>query len=189
MVNWASVATPVLLPRKSHGWRSLVGCSPWGRYMSDATERLHFHFSLSCNGEGNGNPFQCSCLKNPRDGRAGWAAVYGVTQSRTQLKWLSSSISSIQYIHLNSASLNLQEGLDKSFGVERWNFQATITCWIVWSHIVNILLAFFFVIMWGVYICYGKVSKYRQTKGKKITIKGKITPKKTFYFSSWVNIV
>ena len=69
-------ATPVLLPRKSHGWRSLVGCSPWGRYKSDATEWLHFHFSLSHNGEGNGNPLQCSCLENPRDRRAWWAAVY-----------------------------------------------------------------------------------------------------------------
>ena len=63
--------TPVLLPGKSHGWRSLVGCSPWGREESDATERLHFHFSLSCIGEGNGNPLQCSCLENPRDGKPG----------------------------------------------------------------------------------------------------------------------
>src|SRR5574340_1077331 len=85
---------PVLLPRKSHGWRSLVGCSPWGRYESDVTKRLHFHFSLSCNGEGNGNPLQCSCLENPRDGRAGWAAVSGVAQSRTRLKRLRSSIHS-----------------------------------------------------------------------------------------------
>ena len=58
------------------------------------TERLHFHFSLSCIGEGNGNPLQCSCLENPRDGGAWWAAVYGVTQSRTRLKPLSSSSSS-----------------------------------------------------------------------------------------------
>ena len=62
--------TPVLLPGKSRGRRSLVGCSSWGRYESDTTERLHFHFSLSCNGEGNGNPLQCSCLENPRDGGA-----------------------------------------------------------------------------------------------------------------------
>ena len=55
------------------------------------TERLHFHFSLSCIGEGNGNPLQCSCLENPRDGGAWWAAIYGVAQSRTQLKRLSSS--------------------------------------------------------------------------------------------------
>ena len=87
----------------SHGWRSLVGHGPWGleesdttgREESDTTERLHFHFSLSCIGEGNGNPLQCSCLENPRDGGASWAAVYGVAQSRTRLKWLSSSSSSI----------------------------------------------------------------------------------------------
>ena len=69
--------TPVLLPGKSHGWRSLVGCSPWGREESDTTERLHFHFSPSCIGEGNGNPLQCSCLENPGDGGAWWAAVSG----------------------------------------------------------------------------------------------------------------
>ena len=55
------------------------------------TERLHFHFSLSCTGEGNGNPLQCSCLENPRDGGAWWAAVYGAAQSWTRLKRLSSS--------------------------------------------------------------------------------------------------
>ena len=86
--------TPVLLPGKPHGWRSLVGCSPWGCWESDTTERLHFHFSLSCIGEGNGNPLQCSCLENPRDSGAWWAAIYGVAQSWTQLKWLSSSSSS-----------------------------------------------------------------------------------------------
>ena len=86
--------TPVLLPGKSHGRRSLVGCNPWGREESNTTERLHFHFSLSCIGEGNGNPLQCSCLENPRDGGAWWAAVYGVAQSRTRLKRLSSSSSS-----------------------------------------------------------------------------------------------
>ena len=91
--------TPVLLPGKSYGRRSLVGCSPWGREESDTTEWLHFHFSLSCIGEENSNPLQCSCLENPRDGGAWWAAVYGVTQSRKQLKWLSSS-SSMGYIWL-----------------------------------------------------------------------------------------
>ena len=85
--------TPVLLPGKSHGWRSLVGCSPWGLEESDTTELLHFHFSLPCIGEGNGNPLQCSCLENPREGGAWWAAVYGVAQSRTRLKRLSSSSS------------------------------------------------------------------------------------------------
>ena len=79
-------------PGKSHGWRSLVGCSPWGHQESDMTE--HFHFSLSCIGGGNGNPLQCSCLENPKDGGAWWAAIYGVSQSRTQLKRLSSSSSS-----------------------------------------------------------------------------------------------
>ena len=83
--------TPVLLPGKSHGRRGLVGCSPWGRYESDTTGQLHFHFSLSLIGEGNDNPLQCSCLENPRDGGAWWAAIYGIIQSRTQLKWLSSS--------------------------------------------------------------------------------------------------
>ena len=82
--------TPVLLP-PSHRWRSLVGCSPGDREESDTTERLHFHFSLSCIGEGNGNPLQCSCLENPRDGGAWWAVIYGVTQSQTRLKRLSSS--------------------------------------------------------------------------------------------------
>ena len=73
----------VLLAGKSQGQRSLVGCNPWGCKESDTIERLHFHFSLSRIGEGNGNPFQCSCLENPRDGGAWWATVYGVAQSRT----------------------------------------------------------------------------------------------------------
>ena len=90
----AMAPTPVGLPGKSHGWRSLVGCSPWGRSGLETTEWLPFHFSLSCIGEGNGNPLQCSCLENPRDRGAWWAAVYGVSQSRTQLKRLSSSSSS-----------------------------------------------------------------------------------------------
>ena len=73
------------------GMAGLEGFSPWGCTESDTTERLHFHFSLSCIGEGTGNPLQCSCLENPRDGGAWWAAVYRVTQSRTRLKRLSSS--------------------------------------------------------------------------------------------------
>ena len=85
--------TPVLLPGKSHRWKSLVGCSPWDRKELDMTERLHFHFSLSCTGEGNGNPLQCSCLENPRDGGAWRAAIYGVAQSQTRLKWLRSNSS------------------------------------------------------------------------------------------------
>jgi len=83
--------TAVLLPGKSHGRRSLVGCSPWGREELDMTEWLHFHLSLSRIGEGNGNLLQCPCLENPRDGGAWWADIYGVAQSRTRLKGLSSS--------------------------------------------------------------------------------------------------
>ena len=94
--QWHTI--PVLLPGKSHGRRSLVGCSPRGREESDTTERLTFHFSLACTGEGNGNPLQCSCLENPRDGRAWWAAVNGVAQSQTRLKRLSSSSSSSRHL-------------------------------------------------------------------------------------------
>ena len=75
--------SPVPLPGKSPGWRSLVGCSPCGRWELDTTQWLHFHFLLSCIGEGNGNPLQCSCLENPRGGIAWWVAVYGVAQSWT----------------------------------------------------------------------------------------------------------
>ena len=86
---------PVLLPGESHRQRSLVGHSPWSREESDVTERLHFHFSLSGIGEGHGNPLQCSCLENLRDSVAWWAAVYGVAQSHTRLRRLSSSSSRI----------------------------------------------------------------------------------------------
>ena len=68
--------TPVLLPGKSHGWRSLVGCSPWGRWELDMTERLYF--SLSCIGEGNGSPLQCSCLENPGTGEPGGLLSLGL---------------------------------------------------------------------------------------------------------------
>ena len=95
---------PVLLPGKSHGRRSLVGYSPWGREESDTTEWVHFHFSLSCIGEGNGNPLQRSCLENPRDGGAWWAPIYGVTQSRTRLKRLSSSTAAVGKKKKNSVS-------------------------------------------------------------------------------------
>ena len=76
--------TQVLLAGKSHGRRSLVGCSPRGRWGSDTTERLHFHFSLSCVGEGIGNPLQCSCLENPRDvGSLVGCRLWGCTESNT----------------------------------------------------------------------------------------------------------
>ena len=70
---------------KSHGRRSLIGCSVWGHEESDTTERLHFHFSLSCIGERNGNPLQCSCLESPRDGGAWWATEHEVTKRQTRL--------------------------------------------------------------------------------------------------------
>ena len=118
--------TPVLWPRKSHGQRSLVGCSPWGHQESDKTERLHFHFSLSYNGEGNGNPLQCSCLKNPREGGAWWAAVYRVAQSWTRLKRLSSSSSSIliiRYIYINGQYKKCLTSLV----IKNANVEATVT--------------------------------------------------------------
>ena len=83
--------TPVFLPGESQGRGSLVGCSPWGCEESYTIAWLHFHFSLSCIGEGNGNPLQCSCLENPKDWGAWWASISGVAQSRTRLKRLSSS--------------------------------------------------------------------------------------------------
>ena len=106
--NWSDEAawrrkwqpTPIFLPGESHGRRSLVGYSPWGHEELDMTERLHFHFSLSCIGEGSGNLLQCSCLENPRDGGAWWAAVYGVAQSRAQLKQLSSKLLYILYRYM-----------------------------------------------------------------------------------------
>ena len=113
--------TRVLLPGKSHGRRSLLRCSPRGRWGSDMTERLHFHFSLSCIGEGNGNPLGCSCLENPRDRGAWWAAVYGVTQSRTWLKRLSSS-SFILLLPVRLPCLPMRVIQATSF----------LSCWSVW---------------------------------------------------------
>ena len=114
--------TPVLLPGKSHGWRNLEGCSPWGHWGSDTTERLHFHFSLSCIGEGNGNPLQCPFLENPRDRGAWWAAVSGVAQSQTRLKWLSSSSHDMGvYIPFWVKCFYFRQ-----INTQEWN------CWIMW---------------------------------------------------------
>ena len=85
--------------------KDLVGCGPWGRRESDTTERFHFGFSLSCLGEGNGNPLQYSCLENPRARGAWWAAVYGVTHSQTRLKQLNSS-SSMTYLFTDMTGNN-----------------------------------------------------------------------------------
>ena len=86
------------LAGKSHGRRSLVGCSPWSRKEWDMTERLHFHFSLSCIGEGNGNLLQCSCPENPRDGGAWWAAVMG--SHRVRHDWSDLVAADLNYLRL-----------------------------------------------------------------------------------------
>ena len=101
---------------ETHGRRSLVGCSPWVCWESDTTEQLHFHFSLSCTGEGNGNPLQCSCLENPRDRGPWWAAVSGIAQSWTQLKWLSSSSSNKVRIHCRRMRITIQEIWPEALG-------------------------------------------------------------------------
>ena len=97
--------TPVFLPRESQGWGSLVGCRLWGHTESDTTERLHFHFSLSCIGEGNGNPLQCSCLENPRDGGSWWAAVFGHDWSD-----LAASFKSMSTVIFQMFQLDLEKG-------------------------------------------------------------------------------
>ena len=91
-----------------------MGCSPWGRKESDTTEQIHFHFSLPCIGEGTGNPLQCSCLENPRDGGAWWAAIYGVVQSRTRLKRLSSSSRAILWKRTNELFVQLIGAMSKA---------------------------------------------------------------------------
>ena len=108
---------PVLLPGQSHRWRSLVGYSPWRCEVSDTTEWLQFHFSLSYIGEGNGNPlqysclnpFQYSCLENPRDRGTWWATAYGVAQSRTRLKRLRSSSSRPQAVYIQLLYLEIKQ--------------------------------------------------------------------------------
>ena len=106
------------------GWnvlrRSLEGCSHWGRWGSDTTEWLHFHFSLSCIGEGNGNSLQCSCLENPRDRGAWWAAIYGVAQSRSRLKRLSRSSS--RWLDVSGSWLWLSAGFFCSFCLVSWDY-------------------------------------------------------------------
>ena len=93
-----------------------------GVTKSDTSERLHFHFSLSCIGEGNGNPLQCSCLENPRGGGAWWAAVYEVAQSQTRLKWLSSSSSSTAVLYAP---------------MWRWNFDCNIKKWFMFKQLLK----------------------------------------------------
>ena len=93
--------TPVLLPGKSHGRRSLVGCGPWGHEELDTTERLHFHFSLSCIGEGNGNPLQCSCLENPRDGVPGGLPSMGLHRVGHDWSDLATAAAADRYVNIS----------------------------------------------------------------------------------------
>ena len=117
--------TPVLLPGKSHGQRGLVGCSPWGREELDTTERLHFHFSLSCTGEGNGNPLQCSCLENPRDGEPGGLPSMG--SHRVGYDW--SDLAAAQcYNHQNKTVLT-QKQTHRSIKQERKPRNETTHLW------------------------------------------------------------
>ena len=103
-------------PMDGGAWKAAVhGVAEGLHFLSEllTTEQLHFHFLLSCIGEGNDNPLQCSCLENPRDGGAWWAAIYGVAQSRTWLKWLSSSSNGNDSVLGNkSQSLQLGKSLD-----------------------------------------------------------------------------
>ena len=136
--------TPVLLPGKSHGWRSLVGCSPWGRQESDMTEQLHFHFSLSCTGEGNGNPLQCSCLGESQGRGAWWAAVDGVAKSRTRLKRLSSSSSIYNgNIHIrNHGQGDKQQtnwGRNHKAGTPNWRCWYFTEAFLTWATLWNML--------------------------------------------------
>ena len=142
--------TAVLLPEKSHGWRSLVGCSPWGRWGLDTTERLPFHFSLSCIGEGNGNLLQRFCLENPKDGRAWWAAVYGAAQSRTRLKRLSSSSSSS-----SSISSPGRDYRDLGFFFKFFQSLVEFTCETIWACFflseMLLIIDFFFLVNIGLF--------------------------------------
>ena len=136
--------TPVLLPGKSHGWRSPEGHSPSGRWGSDTTEQLHFHFSLSCVGEGNGNPLQCSCLENPRDGGVWWAAIHGVSQSRTRLKWLSSSSQMSLAVFNNLGNKIL-------YSIKSWflrTFKNFLFAWFLFPLLVSVVLPSLGELLW-----------------------------------------
>ena len=103
--------TPVLLPGNSHGWRSLVVCSPWGCEESDTTEWLPFHFSLSCIGEGNGNSLQRSCLENPRTAEQGGLLSMGLHRVRHDWSNLAAAVSKnkeyMNWENPNGCNLNL----------------------------------------------------------------------------------
>ena len=112
--------------------RSLVGCCPWGHREPDMTEQLHFHLSLSCIGEGNGTPLQCSCLENPRDWGAWWAALYGVSQSQTWLKRLSSSSSSSLTLTEAPVSIKISSFTNENYDVASLSISFQVTQ--IWSN-------------------------------------------------------
>ena len=113
------------------------GLQSGGREESDTTERLHFHFSLSCIGGGNGNPLQCSCLKNPRDRGAWWAAVSGVPQSRTRLKRLSSSSSSSMFS--GEVSVQIFWSFFNWVGFYFWVLRVLFTFWMPVLYHIQVL--------------------------------------------------
>ena len=122
------------------------GLQSMGSLESGTTERLHFHFSLSCIGQGNGHPLQCSCLENPGDRGAWWAAVHGVTQSWTRLKWLSSS-SSIAYMdHLCRPQYDLTLKFLVTGNYPQTYFLSKSACMYlrVWKGAVKHVLFYFF---------------------------------------------
>ena len=96
------------------------------------TEWLHFYFSLSCLGEGNGNPLQCSCLENPREGGTWWAAIYGVAQSQTRLKRLSSS-NSITIVMLKTRICYGKKGVTQRWHVMSHTFLCSFPLKCTWS--------------------------------------------------------
>ena len=100
---------PVFLPGESHGQRSLVGYNPWGYEESDTTEQLQFNFSLSRIG-GNGNPLQCSCLENPRDWGAWWAAVYGSHRVRHHWSNLAEAAAAVKNIWVHRGNVWVPKG-------------------------------------------------------------------------------
>ena len=121
-----------------------------GSLELDTTEQLHFDFSLSCIGEGNGNPLQCSCLENPRDGGAWWAAIYGVAQSRTWLKWLSSSSSRVYECLTSGHRTKWFSKVSWPNFHSHWNVgpQSFNTCWTFSFLLIEWLSHWSFMFLW-----------------------------------------
>ena len=130
--------TPVLLPGKSHGQRSLVDCSPWGHEESDTTEQLHFHFSPSCIGEGNGNPLQCSCLENPRDGESG--GLPSMESHRVGHDWSDLAVAVLLFSkRWPEEFMQFQELLEhKRFIISSWHPQILIKHFICFNSVMQV---------------------------------------------------